>query len=99
VIFVIRTRGNPLRSRPHRWLIATSLGVVGCAVAIPYTAIGEWFGFVPPPPGFLAAVAGMVLCYLVLAEGVKRWFYSRWPPRGVRRAPVLRAHLPFLGRH
>ncbi|MFO0995286.1 MAG: magnesium-translocating P-type ATPase [Alphaproteobacteria bacterium] len=98
VIFVIRTRRNPLKSRPHPWLVATSLGVVACATALPYTAVGAWFGFVAPPPLFLAAVAGMVLCYLVLAEGVKRWFYRRRPPRGVGRASVLRAHLPLMGR-
>jgi len=44
---------------------------------LPYTALGQWFGFVPLPPDFLVALVGMVLCYLVLADIVKRWFFRR----------------------
>jgi P-type Mg2+ transporter len=80
VIFVIRTRGNPLRSRPNPLLAATSLAIAAVGIALPYSAIGRWFGFVPLPPTFLAALGAMVVCYLVLAEGVKRWFY--WTCRG-----------------
>ncbi|HCF58063.1 MAG TPA: magnesium-translocating P-type ATPase, partial [Myxococcales bacterium] len=39
VIFVIRTRGNPLRARPGRLLAATSLAVVALAVALPFTPL------------------------------------------------------------
>ncbi len=77
VIFVIRTRGNPLKSRPHRLLATTSALVVVAGVILPFTPAGAWFGFVPPPADFLAALAGMTICYLVLAEAVKRWFYRR----------------------
>jgi Mg2+-importing ATPase len=34
VIFVIRTRGNPIKSRPHPWLVASSLAVVALAAAL-----------------------------------------------------------------
>jgi Mg2+-importing ATPase len=84
VIFVIRTSGNPLRSRPNPVLAATSLAIVAVAIALPYTAIGRWFGFVPLPPAFLAALCAMVVCYLAIAEGVKRWFYHRHPPNGAQ---------------
>jgi Mg2+-importing ATPase len=89
VIFVIRTRRNPLRSRPTRLLVATSLAVVGVGILLPYSALGRWFGFVPPPPAFLLALGAMVACYLLLAEAAKRWFYRRQPPRGTMRAPAL----------
>lgn len=75
VIFVIRTRRNPLKSAPHPLLAATSAATVLLGVALPYTPVGNWFGFTGPPPGFLAALAVMTACYLVLAETVKRWFY------------------------
>src|SRR5581483_9485586 len=75
VIFVIRTRGNPLRSRPHPLLAATSLTVVVAATVLPFTALGRWFGFVPPPPSFLLALAAIVVSYLLLAEVAKRCFY------------------------
>ena len=48
VIFVLRTRRNPLRSRPHPLLAATSIAVVVLALLLPFTPLGAWFGFVPP---------------------------------------------------
>ena len=97
VIFVIRTRGSPLRSRPNPLLAGTSLIVAAVGVLLPYTAIGRWFGFVPLPLTFLAALGAMVVCYLVLAEVVKRWFYRRFPPHGVMRSPILRSQFPLTG--
>ncbi|MGB0057152.1 MAG: magnesium-translocating P-type ATPase [Methyloceanibacter sp.] len=97
VIFVIRTRGSPLRSRPNPLLAGTSLIVAAVGVLLPYTGIGRWFGFVPLPLTFLAALGVMVVCYLVLAEGVKRWFYRRFPPHGVMRSPILRSQFPLTG--
>ena len=97
VIFVIRTRGSPLRSRPNPLLAGTSLAVVAVGILLPYTAIGRWFGFVPLPLPFLAALGAMVVCYLALAEGVKRWFYRRFPPHGVTRSPILRSQFPLTG--
>jgi Mg2+-importing ATPase len=77
VIFIIRTRGNPLKSRAHPWLTATSLVVVGIAVLLPFTPIGTHFGFVPPPARFYVILGVMVLAYLVIVELAKQGFY-RW---------------------
>jgi Mg2+-importing ATPase len=77
VIFVIRTRGNPLRSRPHRILAATSLGIVALGALLPYTALGARFGFVPLPLTYYGILAAMVAGYLALVEGVKQVFYRR----------------------
>ncbi len=77
VIFVIRTRRNPLRSRPHPWLTLTSLGVVAMAMLLPFTPAAAWLGFTPLPPLFFGLLAGLVTSYLVLAEAGKRWFYRR----------------------
>ena len=75
VIFVIRTRGSALRSRPHPVLAALSLGVVAAGVALPLTPAGAWFGFVPPPPAYYAFLIAAVAAYLALVEIVKRLFY------------------------
>ncbi len=83
VIFVIRTRGNPLHSRSHFLLTAASLAVVVVAVALPFTAIGTYFGFVPPPASFYAVLAAMVLAYLCVVELAKQGFY-RWVSSGRR---------------
>lgn len=77
VIHVIRSRYSVLRSRASRWLTASTLACVAAGLAIPYTPVGAFFGFVPLPAGYLAAVAALVAAYLVLVEGVKRWFFAR----------------------
>jgi P-type Mg2+ transporter len=77
VIFIIRTRGNPFRSRPHRLLAATSVLVVAVAVLLPFTAVGRWFGFVPPPLTLLAALVPLTMAYLAAVQAVKVLFYRK----------------------
>jgi Mg2+-importing ATPase len=80
VIFVIRTRGNPFRSRPSGALAVVSLAVVVAALLLPLSPLGPELGFVRPPGIFLGALAAMVAGYLVAVEAVKRWFYARLAP-------------------
>jgi Mg2+-importing ATPase len=77
VILVIRTRRNPLRSRPNRWLVLTSLAVVLTAMVLPFTALAPYLGFTPLPLAFFALLALLVVCYLLMVEGGKQWFYKR----------------------
>lgn len=77
VIFIIRTRGNPFKSHAHPILIATSFTVVAIAAVIPFTPLGTYFGFVPPPAEFYFILAAMVMFYLLMVEVTKRSFY-RW---------------------
>ena len=97
VIFVLRTRGNPLKSRPYPLLTATSLAVVVLAVVLPFTPLGIWFGFVPPSPAFLLAIAGLTVSYLALAQAAKWAFYRLSPPVGAP-TPLMRPHLPLIER-
>jgi Mg2+-importing ATPase len=75
VIFVIRTRKSPLRSRPSRALVITSLAVVMTGLLLPITPLGKELGFVRPPVVFFPVLAGTVVAYLGAVEVVKRWFY------------------------
>jgi Mg2+-importing ATPase len=77
VIFIIRTRGNPFKSRAHPILVATSFAVMVIGATLPFTPLGTYFGFVPPPAQFYAILAAMVVIYLVMVEVAKRGFY-RW---------------------
>src|SRR5450830_1276912 len=81
VIFIIRTRGNPFKSRPSVALTATSLVVVLIAVALPFTPLATHLGFVAPPPLFFLILLAIVFCYLVAVEFVKRLFYRHFPVR------------------
>lgn len=78
VIFIIRTRKNPLKSYPNPWLIVCSLLVVALSVLLPFTPLGEFLGFVAPPLLFFFILASMVIVYLLMVEMVKQWFYKRY---------------------
>jgi Mg2+-importing ATPase len=78
VIFIIRTRGNPFRSRPSPWLIACSLTVVVVAALLPFTSAGAHLGFVAPPAFFFLILAAILLFYLLAVEGMKQWFFRRF---------------------
>ncbi len=90
VIFVIRTRRNPLRSRPQRWLALTSIAVVALAVLLPFSPVAGTLGFVPLPGEFFALLAVLVAIYLVLVELGKQAFYRRHARRrrSARRDPA-----------
>jgi Mg2+-importing ATPase len=75
VVFVIRTRRNPLRSRPSGALTLTTLAVVAFGALLPYTPLGTRLGFVPVPGLFFLILAGMVVAYLLSVQAAKQWFY------------------------
>ncbi|CAN5710553.1 magnesium-translocating P-type ATPase [soil metagenome] len=81
VIFIIRTRGNPFKSRAHPVLAATSLAMVAIGALLPWTPLGSYFGFVTPPVKFYLILAGMVLIYLTMVELAKRGFYKWYASR------------------
>jgi Mg2+-importing ATPase len=77
VIFVIRTRRNPLKSRPNRWLTITSLAVVATAMLLPFTPLAPYLGFMPLPAAYFGLLAVLLFFYLLMVEGGKQWFYRR----------------------
>jgi Mg2+-importing ATPase len=72
VLFVIRTVGNPLKSRPSFPLTATTLLIVAFGILLPYTRFAEPLGFVPLSLAFFGFLAGITMSYLALVELVKR---------------------------
>ena len=81
VIFVIRTRGNPFKSRVHPVLALTSMSVVLVATLLPFTPLGGYLGFVAPPAEFYVLLVVLVLVYLLMVEWVKRAFYRYVHPQ------------------
>src|SRR5450830_1785303 len=77
VIFVIRTRRNPLRSHPNRWLVLTSVAVVVTAMLLPFTPLAPYLGFTPLPLSFFGLLTALLIAYLLMVEGGKQWFYRR----------------------
>lgn len=72
VVFVIRTAGPAWASRPHPWLIFSSLGALTVALTLALSPLGGLLGFAPLPGLLLGLIAALVLAYLALAEGLKR---------------------------
>jgi Mg2+-importing ATPase len=77
VLFVIRTAGNPLKSRPSLPLVLTTIAVVAVGVVLPYSPLAERLGFTPLPGAFFLFLAGVTATYLVLVEVAKRRLFRR----------------------
>ncbi|MGA2436849.1 MAG: cation transporting ATPase C-terminal domain-containing protein, partial [Bryobacteraceae bacterium] len=77
VVFVIRTAGNPLKSRPSRPLMTAVIAIVAIATALPYTPLGTLLRFTPLPLSLLGAIAGLAVTYLLVVQVVKTWFYRK----------------------
>lgn len=77
VLFIIRTAGNPLRSRPSRPLIITTLLIVVFGMLLPFTPAANALGFTPLPLTYFLFLFGMTVIYLLLVEVVKRLLMRR----------------------
>jgi P-type Mg2+ transporter len=84
VVFVIRTAGNPLRSRPSPLLAGTALAVVGLAAVLPWTPAAAALGFEPLPGPFFLFLALATATYLLGVQWVKARVLPRFAlrPRG-----------------
>jgi P-type Mg2+ transporter len=79
VIFVIRTAGNPLRSRPSVALAMTTLLVALAGGLLPFTPLASWLGFTPLPAKFFLFLIVATGAYLFLVELFKRRLMRRLP--------------------
>ena len=77
VIFIIRT-AHPSQDRPHPALVASTLLAFAVAVALPYSPLAPWLGFVPVSAELMGALALVTVAYLALVYVVKRWFFKRY---------------------
>ena len=78
VVFIIRTRRKPFwKSKPSKYLVISAITILAFALILPFTPLGQVFGFVAPPPLFFLTLTLLLSSYLVFAEIVKNWFYKR----------------------
>lgn len=75
ILFVVRTHGPAWAGRPPAALVGACVGVAAVAVALPFTAAGRYFEFVPLPTPVLGGLLLLVLAYGAATEVAKRWFY------------------------
>jgi Mg2+-importing ATPase len=77
VLFIIRTAGNPLRSRPSLPLTITTISIVCVGILLPFTPLAAPLGFTPLPALYFLFLVAMVVTYLLLVEVVKRRLMRR----------------------
>jgi Mg2+-importing ATPase len=75
VLFVLRTRRPFFRSRPSRLLTASSLGVAGLTLLIPYSPLAVPLGLEGLQPAVLAALVAITALYVAATEVAKGRFY------------------------
>jgi Mg2+-importing ATPase len=75
IVLVIRSRKPFFRSRPSKYLLATTIMVVVATLLLPYTALGEILGFTRLPLLFPLLIGGVIVIYVLAAELTKRIFY------------------------
>jgi Mg2+-importing ATPase len=72
VIFVIRTRGGAVFSRPDPRLVWLTLSVAATAAVLPLLPAAGRLGFTPPPASLCGVLAAIVLAYLAAAAAAER---------------------------
>jgi Mg2+-importing ATPase len=76
VLFVIRTMGNPLRSRPSAPLAFTTILMVAIGVLLPTSPLARVLGFVPLPAAYFVFLAVSSMTYLLLVDIAKRRLFG-----------------------
>jgi len=77
VLFVIRTTGNPLVSRPSTPLLVTTVAVVVVGLLLPATPFASILGFTKLPGSYFIFLIAATVAYLALVEVVKRVVVGR----------------------
>jgi len=77
VLFVIRTMGNPLKSRPTRSLAFTTILITTIGCVIPFSPLKGLLGFTALPWPFFVFLAVSTVTYLLLVEVTKRRLFAR----------------------
>jgi Mg2+-importing ATPase len=79
IIHIIRTAKIPfLESRASTALITTTIIIAAIGIALPFTPLGGFLGFVPLPPPYWLALSLILVSYVVLTHFVKTWFIRRF---------------------
>jgi P-type Mg2+ transporter len=76
VLFVIRTMGNPFKSRPSLPLAISTVFIVIVGCVLPYSPVARLLGLTPLPASYFAFLAVSTVTYLLLVEVAKRRLFA-----------------------
>lgn len=80
ILFVVRTQRPLLHSRPGKWLLATGLLAMMLILYLPFSPFATPLGFSGMEARWLLSLFGVLLLYLLTADGLKIIFF-RWMNR------------------
>jgi Mg2+-importing ATPase len=79
IIHVIRTNKIPFLQSWASWpLILTSVIIVGVGAGLTVSPLAGALGFVALPPRYWLLLTIILVCYVVLTQLMKTWFYRRF---------------------
>lgn len=78
ILFIIRTQKNFFKSRPAKSLLLLSVAGLLLTIALPYLPFALEAGLVPLPLSYLAAIVSIVIAYVITADILKVWFFSKY---------------------
>ena len=73
MLFVIRTKGSPLKSRPSLPLLVTTAAIVTLGIDLPFSPVARFLGFAPLPAPYFVFLVVATGCYLAAVQIAKRW--------------------------
>jgi Mg2+-importing ATPase len=77
IVLVIRSRKPFFKSRPSPYLLTATLLVMVVTLMLPFTPLGEIFGFSQLPIAFPLLIGIIVIMYMITAEMAKTVFYTK----------------------
>jgi len=79
IVHIIRTNKIPfLQSHASTALTLTTLSVMACAIAIPFSPLANSLGMVALPKLFWPWMAVTIVLYVILTHNVKTWFIKKY---------------------
>ena len=93
IVLVIRSRKPFFKSRPSKYLLMATLLIVVVTLILPFTPLGEIFGFSRLPISFLLLIGIIVVVYIVAAEMAKTDFLQEG--ESLKRLPASSTRLKF----
>jgi Mg2+-importing ATPase len=77
IVLVIRTRKRFFERAPSKYLLTATLLVIVGTLVLPFTVLGQLFGFGPLSLTAALLIGIIILAYILAAEVAKRVFYQR----------------------
>jgi P-type Mg2+ transporter len=77
IVLVIRSRKPFFKSRPGKYLLIATLSVAVITLFLPFTPLGNIFGFSPLTVSTYLLILLIVVMYVIAAEITKSIFYRK----------------------